>query len=187
MATQNLRIEGDIAQDKGSDLMFLIEHDSSYVLTGDKYVLPFYEDSGTSKSVSSISKTTEGGIVASEDGDTTITKTVNIIQGNAAALNITETLADKTFAWVKQKADSQTAGGKYVYEVGLGAKISQAQSFSGKSSTSTITFNVTAPSASQNVALASFDDVLALGDLATLGTVAIPAGRGYKYFEADPA
>lgn len=185
MATQNLRIEGDIALDKGSDLIMFIEHDSDGVLTGDKYIFPFFENSGTSKSVAQLTKTTEGGIVKTGDGATTLTKTIDLIQGNADALNITETLEGKSMAWVKQRADTTTSAGKYTVEVGAGAVISQNQSFSGNSSTTQVTLNVTPFADDLVIPLTSFADTLTQADLAAYGNATIPGGRGYKFFDVD--
>lgn len=181
MATVNYRNTTAVGQDLGSSYMAVIEHTSDYTLTGDMYFLPVVETSDTVNSVATLSKEDENGVTYEADGAKTVTKNFTIMQKDEDAINLPRTLAGKNLAWCKEMSRTALPSGEYLYEFGVGAKISQNFTISGKSGSIPLTLNVTPNDTAVTLTVASFDDTKWKGDLATLATVSIAQDYAFAY------
>ena len=182
----NYRDTSAVGQDLGSSYMAVVEHDSDYVLTGDVYFLPVVETSDTSNAVATLSKEDEDGATYEADGAKTITKNFTIMQNDLNSIRLPRILEGKNLAWCKELTRTADPNGDYLYEFGLGAKISQNFTKSGKSSSFPLTLNVTKNDVDVSLTVASFDDTKWKGDLATLAAVTITQDYGFDYFAASP-
>lgn len=183
MATQYFRNTSDVGQDKGSSRMAIIEHKSDYTLSGDLMFLPVIEDSDMQSAVSTLSKEDEETATYSVDGAKTLTKNFTIMQKDADSLNLPRTLAGKTFAWVKEMSRVAGSNGKYVYEIGVGAKISENFTVAGKSGSTQLTLNVTKNDIDVAFPLVSFADSLWAACFTGASAVTISADNGFYYTE----
>ena len=82
----NYRDTSAVGQDLGSSRMLLVQHDSSYALTGEAITLPVIETSNVNNAVATLSKEDEEGVTYQADGAKTITKTITIMQKDKDAL-----------------------------------------------------------------------------------------------------
>lgn len=181
MATVNYRDTTAVGQDLGSSYMAVIEHTSDFTLTGDMYFLPVIETSDTVNSVATLSKEDENGTTYEADGAKTITKNITIMQKDENAVNLPRTLEGKNLAWCKEMSRTALPSGEYLYEFGVGAKISQNYTISGKSGSTPLAFNITPNDTEVTLAVASFDHTNWKGDLATLATATIPQDKGFAF------
>jgi hypothetical protein len=186
MATVNYRDTTAVGQDLGSSYMAVIEHQSDYTLSGDLYFLPVVETSETTNAVATLSKEDEDGATYEADGAKTITKTFTIMQNDLDAIRLPRLLEGKNLAWCKELKRTPDPNGDYLYEFGVGAKISQNFTTSGKSSSFPLTLNVTKNDTDVALTVISFDDTKWKGDLATLSSVTITQDYGFDYFAASP-
>ena len=178
----NYRNTSAVGQDLASSRMILIQHDSNYALTGDPIVVPVIETSDIVNSVATISKEDEEGVTYQADGATTITKNFTVMQKDLNAIRLPRLLGDNTYAWVKEMSRKADPNGDYIYEYGVGAKISKNTTIGGKTGSIPLTLNITPNSAQVTFAVASFDNSIFLGDLANAGTETLAAGYGYDHF-----
>lgn len=178
----NLRNTQAIGKDLGSSRMAIVEHDSDYLATGEVFFLPVLETSDTVEAVSNTTKEDEEGMVTTFDGAKTITKNITIMQRDLDSLRLKRTLAGKTFMWVKEMSREADPNGDYIYEYGLGAKISANSTTTGKSGSIPLTFNVTPNDAAVGLDLSVFDDTKFKGDLSTATLVSMEAGYGVDWF-----
>lgn len=178
----NLRNTAAIGKDLGSSRMAIVEHDSDYLATGQVFFLPVIETSDTVEGVANTTKEDEEGVVTTFDGAKTITKNVTIMQRDLDSLRLKRTLADKSFLWVKEMSRDADPDGNYIYEYGLGAKVSGNSTTTGKSGSIPLAFNVTPNDAAVGLNLSVFDDVKFKGDFSTATLVTMAAGYGVDWF-----
>lgn len=181
------RSSSDVKQALGSSRMILIEHDASYVLTGAPYTLPVLKDSNASNSVATLSDEDEEGVTYQEDGAKTLTKTVTVMQKDKDALRLPRTLSGKTFAWVKEMSRTADSNGDFVYEYGVGAKVSANFEIGGKTNDYELTLNITPNDGDVTFALASFDDAIFKGNLGSASSETLTDGYGFDYTAVSPA
>lgn len=182
----NYRDTSAVGQDLGSSRMLLVQHDSSYALTGEAITLPVIETSNVNNAVATLSKEDEEGVTYQADGAKTITKTITIMQKDKDALRLPKLLEGNSYAWVKEMSRVADPNGDYVYEFGVGAKISQNYQIDGKGGSNTLTFNITPNDTEQTLAGASFDSSLFLGDVGSHGNFTVPAGAGFDFDAVSP-
>lgn len=187
MATVNYRDTSAVGQDLGSSRMAIMEHTSDYTLTGDLLFLPVIETSDVVNNVATLSKEDEEGATYEADGAKTITKNVTIMQKDLDSMRLPRILEGKNYVWVKEMSRTADPNGDYLYEVGLGAKISQNYTVSGKSGSTPLTFNITKNDTAVGVDLSNFNDSKFLGNLTGAGLVTITADYGFDHFAVSPA
>jgi hypothetical protein len=167
--------------------MAIMEHDSDYVVTGELIFLPVIETSDVANSVATLSKEDEEGATYEADGAKTITKNITIMQKDVDSVRLPRLLEGKNFVWVKEMSRTADPNGDYLYEVGVGAKLSQNYTISGKSGSTPLTFNVTKNDTAVGVDLADFNDSKFLGDLTGASLVTITADYGFDHFAVSPS